>query len=166
MSAVTPSLSHTQTFYFNLAVLTYQRFVPSVKPLAAVAFWEPWLHTTDHKEVEMPQRRSDCFCWSWSRTASAAQSSRTKTVNANLEGERTTLEEVFTRDNDKFHTEKHSIGNRCRTAAKGWSYGKSGSVQIKHGNMQNQSVQKGGRASISSAWCETCEILIGMTNEG
>lgn len=85
---------------------------------------------------------------------------------ANVERERTALEEVFTGDNDKFHTDRQSILKHHGTAAKGWSCVRSSSFQIKHGNMQNHSAQTDGRAHISSTWCETSEILIDMKKEG
>lgn len=81
---------------------------------------------------------------------------------ANVERERTTLEGVFTGDNDKFHTGRQSILEQRGTAAKGWSRVRSSSFQIKHGNMQNHSVQADGRTHISSTRCETSEILTDM----
>lgn len=84
-----------------------------------------------------------------------ARSSKTKTVGANLERESATLKDVFIGNNGKFHRERSSVLNRWRAAAKGWRYVKSGSFQIKHGNMQSHSVQRDGRANISSTLCET-----------
>lgn len=77
----TDTHSHTRqhTFYFNLAMLTYQSFLPCVEPLAAVSSYELWLHIP-HNEAQMPQMQIWlCCCWILTRTAPVDQSLKTKT---------------------------------------------------------------------------------------